>query len=148
VHVIFLIATSHPAHLQRPAPMAAEDSRIPLAIRQFLSPCVLAVLALALAVSGWSYGYKLSQYLHHPEVSKASATRMWVDHRNDSLAPVHHPSPPQQIPGSVLVALSSPLLPRISRDHALVTPAPPRPAFIIAALIPFRAPPCLHSSLA
>ena len=129
--------------------MVAEDFGLKMAIRQLFRPYVLAFLALALAVGGWSYGYKLSQYLHHPEVSKASATRMWVDHRDDATrAPAQGQSQPRQIPGSALVALFSPLLPRLSRDHALTTPAPTRVAFILAALIPFRAPPSLHSSLA
>ena len=149
MHVIFPIATeTHEAQLERSRSIVVKDSVVKVAIRQLFQPYVLAFLALAFAVGGWSYGYKLSQYLHHPAVSRASATRMWVEHRDDSkLAPVHHRQP-QQTPDSALAALSTPLLPRLSRDHALTTPAPVRAAFILTTLIPFRAPPTLLPSLA
>jgi len=148
MQVTFPIATTHEGQFERPTSMVAEGTGLTMAIRQLFRPYVLAFLALALAVGGWGYGYKLSQYLHHSEVSKASATRMWVDHRDNSTLVPAHQSPVQQIPGSALVALSSPSLPRLSRDHALITPAPARVAFLFTALIPFRAPPALHPSLA
>ena len=64
--------------------IGARVSKLHVAVRQFFRPYVLAFLALAIAVGGNGYGYKLSQYFQHSEVSKASATRMWVDHRDDS----------------------------------------------------------------
>ena len=111
---------------------------------------LLAFLALAIAVGGNGYGYKLAQYFQHSEVSKASATRMWVDHRDDSSSiTAHQHTRPQRISAFELFALFEPQqVQRLSRDHALTTPPPPRIAFVICSHIPFRAPPTLHFSLA
>jgi hypothetical protein len=128
--------------------MVAEGSFLPLAVRQFFHPYVLAFLALALAVGGWSYGYKLSRYLHHQGVTKASATRMWVEHRDDSKLSVAHQSPTHPIPASLLTVQCSPPLPRFSRNTAVTIPTSRRVHFKVAALIPFRAPPGLLSPLA
>jgi hypothetical protein len=149
LHDEFSIANSRGAQIQRPSGVIAHDSDVRVAIRQFFQPYVLACLALAIAVGGWSYGYKLSQYLHHTEVSKASATRMWVDHRDNSFAvPAQHQVPPQRISGLALFALCAPQLPRLARDHVVTTPAPARVTIIISSHIPFRAPPASPSSLA
>ena len=144
------IAARPEAQVKRPKAPVVRDSEMDVAVRQFFRPYVLAFLALAIAVGGWGYGYKLSQYMQHSEVSRASATRMWVDHRDDSsaTAPQHH-TRPQRISGFELFALFAPLqLQRLSRDHAFTTPAPARVPFILFSLIPFRAPPSLNSSLA
>jgi hypothetical protein len=118
-------------------------------VRQFFHPYVLAFLALALAVGASGYGYKLSQYLQHEGVSKASPTHMWVDHRDDSVAvQAAQCVKPQRIPGLTLFAISTPRVPRLLRDHVAITPAPALLALIISSHIPFRAPPSLHLSLA
>ncbi len=80
------IATRTEAQVERRKLMVARDSEVDVAVRQFFRPYVLVFLALAMAVGGNGYGNKLAQYFHHSEVSKASATRMWVDHRDDSSA--------------------------------------------------------------
>ena len=80
------IASSQNADKLRSQP---DIAKLKLAILQFLQPGVLPVLALALFVGGWSYGKKLSHYLHNTDVTKASTTRMWLDQRNDAtIAPV------------------------------------------------------------
>jgi hypothetical protein len=118
-------------------------------VRQFFHPYVLAFLALALAVGASGYGYKLSQYLQHEGVSKASPTHMWVDHRDDSVAvQAAQCVKPQRIPGLTLFAISTPRVPRLLRDHVAITPALALLALIISSHIPFRAPPSLHLSLA
>jgi hypothetical protein len=144
------ILTRPEARVKCPESVAADDSGINDALRQFFRPYVLAFLALAIAVGGNGYGYKLAQYLQHSEASKASATRMWVDHRDDSSsATSHQHSRPQRISAFELFALFAPQqLPRLSRDHAVATPAPARVANIISSHIPSRAPPALSSSLA
>ncbi len=125
------------------------DSGIPTFVRQFFHPYVLAFLALALTVGGYGYGYKLSQYFQHSGVSKASPTRMWVEHRDEFAAvQAQHHVKPQRIPGLTLFAISAPRVPRLSRDHVVITPAPARVALFLFSHIPFRAPPSLHSSLA
>jgi hypothetical protein len=143
------IATRTDVQIQRPSGMMAHDSEMRIAVRQFFQPYVLAFLALALVVGACGYGYKLSQYFQHSEVCKASATRMWVDHRDESVAvPSQHHTKPQRISGLALSALSAAQLPRLSRDHAVTTPPPARVTLIISSHIPFRAPPALNPSLA
>lgn len=144
------IAARPEAQVKRQELVAAHDGGVSVAVRQFFRPYVLAFLALAIAVGGNGYGYKLAQYLQHSEASKASATRMWVDHRDDSssTASQRH-TRTQRVSAFELFALFAPQqLPRVSRDHALTTPAPARIAFIISSHIPFRAPPTLDPSLA
>lgn len=149
LHDEFSIATRPRQQNQRPSGMIAHDSEMHVAVRQFFQPYVLAFVALALAVGGWGYGYKLSQYLQHSEVSRASVTRMWVDHRDQSVtAPAQHDTKPQRISGLTLFALSAPQLPRLWRDHAVAAQVPARVTFIISSHIPFRAPPATPSSIA
>ena len=144
LHGDFSIATKPGAHVQCPPPPLAPRSAVEVAIRQFFRPYVLAFLALALAVGGNGYGYKLAHYFHHSEVSKASATRMWVDHRDDSSITVAHQTRPQRISAFELSLVFAPQIPRLTRDHALTTPAPARAAFVISSHIPFRAPPSIQ----
>lgn len=141
------IAIMTEAQIEREKPMVARDSEVDVAVRQFLRPYVLVFLALAMAVGANGYGNKLAQYFQHSEVSKASATRMWVDHRDDSSLTVSHQRP-RQISALELFLVFAPQVPRLSRDHALTTPAPARAAFVISSHIPFRAPPAIQSSLA
>jgi hypothetical protein len=145
----FPIATGRKAQAGRPASAVAGEPEVNVAVRQFFRPYVLAFVALALAVGGWGYGYKLSQYLHLSEVSKASATRMWVDHRDQTaVVPVQQHIKPQRISGLALFALAAPQLPRLWRDHVVTTPTPARVTLIISSHIPFRAPPSLNPSMA
>ncbi len=149
MHEKLRIAATLEAPDERQKLMVTGDSEIDLAVRQFFRPYVLAFLALAIAVGGNGYGYKLSQYLHHSEVSKASATKMWVDHRDDfSITVSHHQTRPQRISAFELFLVFAPQVPHITRDHALTTPAPARAAFVISSHIPFRAPPSIRSFMA
>jgi hypothetical protein len=149
LHAELSIATRLEAHAQRPSRSIARGFEVPVAVRQFFQPCVLAVVALAVMVGGCGYGYKLSQYFQQPGVIKASPTRMWVDHRDEShTLPAQLQTKPQRIPGFALFASSAAQLPRLSRDHVVITPAPPRVAFVISSNIPFRAPPAFDPSLA
>jgi len=141
-------ATGSLAGIERRA-TTVRDSEIQRAIRQFFHPYVLGFLALALTVGASGYGYKLSHYFQIAGVSKASPTRMWVDHRDDSVAVLaQHQVKPPGIPGLALLGFSNPQIPRLSRDHVVITPAPTRVALLISSHIPFRAPPPLHISLA
>ena len=98
MHDEFPIAARPEAQDERPKLMIVRGSKTDIAVRQFFRPYVLAFLALAIAVGANGYGYKLAQYFHHSEVSKASATRMWVDHRDDSSVTVaHQQTRPQRI---------------------------------------------------
>ncbi len=149
MHAEFPIATRRETQIQPAAGAIARDSEVRFAVRQFFQPSVLAVVALVVMVGGCGYGYKLSQYFQQSGMSKASPTRMWVDHRDESHAvPAQLHTKPQRIPGFALFALSASQLPRLSRDHVVVTPAPARVAFVISSNIPFRAPPSLNPSLA
>lgn len=137
----------------RDAQMVRGGSEMDVAVRQFFRPYVLAFLSLAVVFGGSSYGYKLSQYFEHSEVTRASLNRAWVDHRNDSSAIVSH-GPEQVSPakllGLVLFSVAAVSL-RVSRrtpDLVLDEPAPVREAFLFSSLIPFRAPPITNPSLA
>ena len=149
MHDRFAIVDSLETRVARHNPMFTLGSNTKLAIRQLFRPYVLAFLALAIAVGGNGYGYKLSQYLRHSEVRKASATRMWVDHRDDSsITSAHQQQRPRQISALELFLVFTPQVPRLTRDHALTTPAPARAAFVISSHIPFRAPPSSRSFMA
>jgi hypothetical protein len=129
--------------------MARQAGSFEVAVRQFFQPRVLSLLSLAVIWAAFIYGYKLSQYQQHPEVTKASLARAWVDHRNDSIGSV----PNQQIRPAKLLALvlvTTAAL-RISHrvpDLVLDEPAPVREAFLFSSLIPFRAPPSTTPSQA
>lgn len=143
------IAATSEAQVERQKPMIARQSKIDVAVRQFFRAPVLSFLALALVVGGNGYGHKLSKYFQHSEVSKASATRMWVDHRDDSSVTVsRHQTRPQRISAFELFLIFTPQVPRLARDHVLTTPPPQRAAFVISSHIPFRAPPSIPSLLA
>jgi hypothetical protein len=131
----------------------AKDQRrsaIPsMAVRQFFRPCVLAVLALAVVVGGGGYGYKLSQYRHLSRVTRPSATRMWVEHRDDSFgAPLHHQHQPRRLLSSQFFALIVPQLPLLSRHPVSAAPVQSRILTFVSPLHPLRAPPSFLSALA
>ena len=121
----------------------AKLAALKLAILQFLEPGVLPVLALALIVGGWSYGLKLSHYLHHTDVTKASTTRMWLDHRNDAaVAPVPQRQIEHKLITPQLCVFSVPQLLRHSlRRQIVAEPASVRINAIVSSLHPLRAPP-------
>lgn len=142
------VATGSWARIER-RDTALCDSGFRDSIRQFFHPYVLAFLALALTVGASGYGYKLSHYFQIAGVSKASPTRMWVDHRDESVGvQAKHSIKPLRIPGLALFTAPAPQALRLSRDHVVITPVPARVAFPIFSHIPFRAPPSLHFSLA
>ena len=142
------VATGSVARSRRSG-TAAGGSGIQISIRQFFHPSVLAFLALALTVGASGYGYKLSHYFHHAGVSKAYPTRMWVEHRDESVgAQAKQSVKPLQIPGPALFAAPAPRVLRLSRDHVIVTSAPPRVALLISSQVSFRGPPSFHLSLA
>ncbi len=144
MHGDFSSATNHAAQTERQPLRIAANPAVNIAIRQFFRPYVLACLALAIAVGSNGYGYKLAQYLHLSEVSKATSTKMWVDHRDDaSLVIAHQQNRPQRISAFELFLVFAPQVPSLTRDHVLATPAPPRVAVVISSHIPFRAPPTL-----
>ena len=135
----FPIASHRDAHQSR-----SQDglANFKLAILQFFQPGVLSVLALALIVGGWSYGRKLSHYLHNPDLTRASTTRMWVDHRNDSIAaPVQHHQTPQRFLTPQLLVVAVPSVPHFSRQQIISDPVQTHTAVFVSPLHPLRAPP-------
>ena len=152
MHAISPIAEARKTQMMRADQMGSGRRWISIAaVRQFFRPSVLAIVALASVVGACGYGFKLNQYQHLFELSKPSAVRMWVDHRDDSSkAFAHHSLRPPKLPGAQAFAASVPP-PRPAgwlRDLLLAPPTPVRPAFLVTSLIPFRAPPISHSSLA
>ena len=119
------------------------------AVRQFFQPYVLAFVALAIAVGGWSYGYKLSQYFHHSGVSRVSYSRVWVDHRDNSIVVLsQHRVLPDKLLGLEQPTGPAPRDARPSHELVLVESTPSIEAYLFSALIPLRAPPTTHLLLA
>ena len=120
----------------------ANLAALKLATLRFLEPGVLPVLALALIVGGWSYGLKLSHYFHHTDVTKASTTRMWLDHRNDTKVAQ---APERQVEHRFLspqvCVLAVPQLPHFSRLQLVPIPAAAHSVDFVSPLHPLRAPP-------
>lgn len=125
-----------------PSGSTVKFSALRLAVLHFLEPGVLPVLALALIVGGWSYGYKLSHYLHNPGVTKASATRMWLDQRHASVAaPVPDHQLPQKFLTLALCVFAVPALPHVSREQIVAELPQSHAAEFVSPLHPLRAPP-------
>lgn len=127
----------------------SRNSGAGMELRQWARPWVLASLALALVVGAWGYGYKLSQYIQHSGVTKASATRMWVDHRDQGLAAVSpHHSAPHKVPAAQACAVST--FPHLNfyNEISVTASASAQRPFLYFALLPFRAPPASTPSLA
>ena len=124
-----------------PSRSAAKPSALRLATLHFLDPGVLPVLAMALIVGGWSYGLKLSHYLN-TGLTRASTTRMWLDHRNDAATaqiPQHRVE--HKFLAPQLCVFGVPPLPHLSRRQLLAEPAPMHTAEFVSPLHPLRAPP-------
>jgi len=143
------IAIAPKAEDMRADVMGAEFSGWSMALRQFFRPCVLTVLALAVTVGAWGFGYKLSQYLQHSDVSRASATRLWVEHRDDAFeAPDHHQHQPQKLLSPAFLGFNVLIVEHFSRERIFAEPAPSRILTFVSSLHPLRAPPTSHSLLA
>jgi hypothetical protein len=53
--------------------------------QQLFRPCTLAFFGLAIAITLWGYGYKLSLYLHLPDSEQIPVAKMWIEHRHGHL---------------------------------------------------------------
>jgi hypothetical protein len=153
VHAGFSIAKTRngqpETQVDRQRVMAGRTGKFEVAVRQFFQPRVLFLLSLAIIWAGFIYGYKLSQYQQHPEVTKASLARAWVDHRNDSIGSVPHQQiRPAKLLSLVLVTSAALRISHRAPDFVLDQPAPAREAFLFSSLIPFRAPPSTTPSQA
>jgi hypothetical protein len=143
LHGTLPIANARNAHASRSQDRLAN---LKLATRQLLQPSVLSVFALALIVGGWSYGRKLSHYLHNPNLTKASTTRMWVDHRNESIAaPVQHDPTPEKLVTPHFLVTAVPPLPDFSREQIIAEPVQSHTIVFVSPLHPLRAPPTFSS---
>lgn len=139
MHETFPIANAQNARKARSGSGIASLKLTPL---RFLQPGVLPVIALALIVGCWSYGLKLSHYLHNSDVTRASTTRMWVDQRNDLIpVPVQHEQNPQESLAFQLCIFAVPCQPHLSDEWALAEPALSHVAEFVSPLHPLRAPP-------
>lgn len=149
MHVDFPIAKAQNVQVERLESTVDNGSEVDVAVRQFFRPYVLTLLALAVAFGGWSYGYALCRYLSHSEVTRASLTRAWVEHREGlSVVDSHQLIPPPRL---VELALACGLDLHVAHrtpELVLDQPAPARAAYLFSSLIPFRAPPSTNPSLA
>ncbi len=112
-------------------------------LRELLRPCVLGFVGLAIAVTLWGFGYKLSLYLHPPNtVSRVSVARLWFEQRNSFVAAT--PRPGARANGfSRLHPFEVPAqrFPRLSPGVTCVVPYDARGVRIFHSLIPSRGPP-------
>ena len=130
-------------HNSKRSHVTAKLSALKLAILQFLEPGVLPVLVMALIVGGWSYGLKLSHYVHHSKVTKASTTRMWLDQRNEAtVAPVPQRQVEHKFVTPQLWALSVPQQqPKLLHEEIIAEYASVRINAFVSPLHLLRAPP-------
>ena len=130
-------------HNSKRSHVTAKLSALKLAILQFFEPGVLPVLAMALIVGGWSYGLKLSHYVHHSKVTKASTTRMWLDQRNEAtVAPVPQRQVEHKFVTPQLWALSVPQQqPKLLHEEIIAEYASVRINAFVSPLHLLRAPP-------
>ena len=145
MHVVPTVGNGIRAKTECPA---VTSGGVKLAIRQFFRLDVLSFLALAIAVGGWGYGYKLSRYLDHSDVSRASATRMLAEHRDDGFKTLaHHDTRIDKPLESHHFLAPIPRLPQFyfSRDLVVAPAAPVRKAHFVSPLGSFRAPPAPKS---
>lgn len=57
-------------------------------------PCAIGLIALAIAVALWGFGYKISLYRPYlSPVSRASVAKLWVERRGPSTTPGIHLAP-------------------------------------------------------
>lgn len=104
---------------------------------------MLGLVGLALAISLWGYGYKLSLYLVHPTPTlRASAARLWIEPRNASVTAAFRLKVNSHLyAGPAAIFASVREFPGL--DCALIGTPPERthrPASF-SFLIPFRSPP-------
>jgi hypothetical protein len=149
VHALSAIMKARQADVARPARAGVDRFTVQEAMRQLFRPGVLGFLALAVVVGAWGYGYKLSQYSHQSPITHASATRMLPEHRNGSFLAAAHllPRPHQLQQEQQRLNLFSARVPHLTNEFAVYTSTPLRPVFLVASLIPFRAPPISPSFL-
>lgn len=118
-------------------------------IRMVLSPCVLGLAAMTLAVVLWGFGYRLSQYRHHPSLpSRVTLAKLWVKPRSESLAvsPIvkvrsHLASSSQALPvrciaspgGSAATIFPNAHVPEFETTSYLIPPrSPPTQRFLLS----------------
>ncbi len=113
-------------------------------------PNALALIGLAIAITLWGFGYRLSSYERYPSsLTRAAAAKMCVDPWNSSRAAA------AQLKASLHLIVNPPAVSASPHefpliDHGAVCPAPehtPRPVSF-RFLIPFRSPPSHRFSLA
>ena len=115
-----------------------------LAIAQLFRPGALSVVVMILVVGGWSYGLRLSHYLHleNPDVTKASTTRLWLDQRDQQVtAPVQHHEPAHGLINPILCGFDIPRVPHFSSEEVLAPSVQSHTETFVSPLHPLRAPP-------
>ena len=127
---------------------SAQKRCVYLPWKQLFRPFPLALVGLAIAVTLWGYGYKLSLYHSHPTPSsQASVAKLWDSPRNPSLAAASTlKTKSQLILSSQALLVPSQPLPRTSRAVVLVFPVRTSGVKYFNSLIPSRSPPPVASA--
>jgi hypothetical protein len=118
--------------------------------RQIFRPCFLGFIGLAIAVTLWGYGYRLS--LYHPPVDpsqRASVAKMWIGPRSASVAAASSLKANWHfVAGAQAAVATVQRLPGMCRAVAYILPLCERHAVLFDLLVPSRAPPPLRFRLA
>ncbi|MGA7339112.1 MAG: hypothetical protein WBE72_09265 [Terracidiphilus sp.] len=114
-----------------------------IAWKEILRPYALGLVGLAIAVTLWGFGYKLSLYLVHPAPSvRASVAKFWVEPRNGCLAAVSALKANSHLTaGSPAIPASIQGFPHFDGAVAWALPERTHRPASFNFLIPFRSPP-------
>jgi hypothetical protein len=113
--------------------------------RLLLRPCSLGLIALALCVFLWGYGYKLSLYhAHRNPVSRASVAKLWVESKSGRNLQILARAYALAVPDAPRATGHQLPLREVGRTFL---PATPRSlGAVLDSLLPSRAPPAPLSS--
>lgn len=106
-------------------------------------PNSLALIGLAVAITLWGYGYRLSTYdLHPSSTAHAAGAKMCLEPRSDSLVAAGRLKANLHFLAALPTVPVAPReFPRVDRDLAYLPPQPPPRSVWFSSLLPLRSPP-------
>lgn len=124
----------------------AQSQRLPW--RRISRPYAFGIVGLAIAVSFWGYGYKLSHYHRHAAPSSVPIAKLWIEPRSASVEAASRLKTNSHFAaGEQAVSVTIQRLPRMCRAVACNLLLCERHAVFFNLLVPSRAPPSLRFRL-
>jgi hypothetical protein len=124
----------------------AQSQRVPW--RRITKLYAVGIVGLAIAVSLWGYGYKLSLYDRHAGPSSVPIAKLWIEPRTASVAASRLKAHSSFASGAQAVSVTIQRLPRMCRAVACILSLCERHAVLFNLLVPSRAPPPLRFRVA